>query len=393
MTHALTYLDYNATTPVKPDVAEAMTSALLQFGNPSSVHRHGRLARRLVEDAREDVALLLGARPREIVFTSGGTEANNLALGLAKREGPLSRVMVSSLEHASVLETAQALTTELKIIPATPEGVINLDLLRKLLDESREAEGKTLVSIMLVNNETGVIQPVREACALAHDAGALFHCDAIQAVGKMEFSFSDLDVDLMSISAHKFGGPMGAGALIVRESLNLPPFIRGGSQEEKRRGGTQNVPGIVGLGHAAALARRDFMHLREIGLWRDHLEEKVSTMAQDVVFFGKRAPRIPTTSCFALPGLSAEMQVIALDLAGVSVSAGAACSSGKVTPSHVLGAMGASAEEAVSAIRISMGWKSTEQDVSRLLNAWRETCVVKRPVCDAKRTLGSGLSG
>lgn len=378
MTNVTTYLDYNATNPVKPEIAEAMAAALLQVGNPSSVHRHGRLARRLLDDAREDVALLLGAAPREIVFTSGGTEANNLALSLAMSGGPVTRLLVSSIEHASVLDVARSHPVECVLIPCTKEGIVDLDALRSLLSEPSPNGGRTLVCVMLVNNETGIVQPVREACEMAHEAGALFHCDAVQAVGKMEFSWSDLDVDMMSVSAHKFGGPTGVGALVVKDALTLTPSIRGGGQEEGRRGGTQNVPGIVGFGRAAALARRDMMVLREIGLWRDGLEEEVAEIAPDAVFFGRDAPRIPTTTCFALPGLSAETQVIALDLAGVSVSAGAACSSGKVTASHVLTAMGASAEEAASAIRISFGWASGEQDVDRFLAAWRGAYVTQR---------------
>ena len=372
MTHAQTYLDYNATTPVKPDVMQAMVSALQQVGNPSSVHRHGRLARRLLDDAREDVALLLGASPREVVFTSGGTEANNLALSLALSGGAVTRLLVSSIEHASVIELAGALPVELTLIPCTKEGVIDLDALRVLLKEPVQQSGQTLVSVMMVNNETGIVQPVHEACDLAHEAGALFHCDAVQAVGKMEFSWNDLGFDMMSVSAHKFGGPMGVGALVKKDICILPALIRGGGQEENRRGGTQNIPGIVGFGHAASLARRDMMMLREIGLWRDLLEEKVAESAPDAIFFGRKAPRIPTTTCFALPGLDAEKQVIALDLAGVSVSAGSACSSGKVTSSHVVSAMGASAEEAAGAIRISFGWASEEQDVGRFLSAWNE---------------------
>lgn len=355
------YLDYNATAPVRPEAAAAVAAALEIGGNPSSVHAAGRAARRLVEDAREQIAALIGAHAPDIVFTSGGSEANALALG---GTGAV-RVLVSAIEHDSVLRNAATGSC----IPADRSGVVDLAALERWLGES--GGEATLVSVMLANNETGVIQPVAEAAAIAHRHGALIHCDAVQAVGKIAVDFAALGVDMMTISAHKLGGPQGVGALVLRAGLTITPLIKGGGQERGRRAGTENVPGIAGFAAAAVAARADLERGEpaRIARLRDRLEAALPPQA---VVHGAAAARLPNTSCIGLPGMSAETQVMALDLAGVAVSSGAACSSGKVRASHVLGAMGLGPADAGSAIRVSLGWASIEDDVERFLAAWRD---------------------
>jgi len=353
------YLDWNATAPLRAEVAAAMADALARTGNPSSVHRWGRAARQAIERARAQVAALVGAAPAEVIFTSGGTEANHLAL-LGMRE---RRVLISAIEHDSVREAAPEAT----LIPVTPAGVVDLAALEALLDaEPRLA----LISIMLANNETGAIQPVAEAAAIARARGALVHCDAVQGAGKIPVDFRALSVDLLSISAHKLGGAQGAGALVAREGVVLTALQRGGGQERGRRAGTENGPGIVGLGVAAELAGREVLPNAAIAKLRDQAEATLTAVAPDAPVFAKESPRLPNTLSIGMPGVPASTQVMALDLAGVMVSAGAACSSGKVRRSHVLSAMGASAEEAESAIRVSLGWSTTPAEVERLVDAW-----------------------
>ena len=355
------YLDYNATAPLRPEALAAMTAALTEPGNASSVHGPGRRARRLVEEARAKVAALAGADPAWVIFTSGGTEANNHALtGL-----PAAHVMVSAGEHDSVLQAAPAAER----LPLTAEGVVDLAALAAAL--ARAPKG-ALVSVMLANNETGVIQPLAEVTALARQAGAWVHCDAVQAAGKIPLDMAALGVDLLSLSAHKLGGPRGVGALLANPDLPLKPLLRGGGQERRRRAGTENLPGIAGFGAAAEAARSGLAEVQELAELRDRFEREIKVLAPEAKVFGAGAPRLPNTSCVALAGLSAETQIMALDLAGVAVSAGSACSSGKVQPSHVLSAMGAGAEEAGAAIRVSLGWASEAGDIDRLLAAWGE---------------------
>ena len=352
------YLDHNATSSLRPEAAAAMQAAMAITGNGSSVHRHGRVARRQIEDSREQVALLVGAEPGEVVFTGSGTEANALALhGCTGR-----RQLVSAIEHASVLQNAPGAER----LPVDETGVVCLNTLETMLGASAEP---ALVSVMLANNETGVIQPVEEIARIAHHHGALVHCDAVQAPGRIEVDAQRLGADLMSLSAHKIGGPAGVGALIVRTPEALAPLVRGGGQERGRRAGTENRIGIAGFGAAAAVAAdRDGMQ-RIAGL-RDALERRLRRTAPAIVIAGARAPRLPNTSCIAMPGVTGETQVIAFDLAGVSVSSGAACSSGKVSPSHVLAAMGFGEEIALSAIRVSLGWTTTGADVERFCEVW-----------------------
>ena len=358
------YLDYNATAPIKPAVVEAVTEALRATGNPSSVHGFGRAVRKRIEDAREQVAALVDCAPAELVFTAGGTEANNQALQGAGRRV----IIVSAIEHPAVLRTAEACAAERVVLPVDGDGVLAM----AALDEALAAHGpEALVSVMLANNETGVIQPVAEIAARARGAGALVHCDAVQAPGRIPLSFAALGVDMMSLSAHKFAGPKGIGALVARAGAAPAPLIHGGGQERGRRGGTENAAGIVGFGIAAVLARDDLGRAGEIAALRDRLEARLREIEPAVRVFGAAAERLPNTSCVTMPGVQSETQVIGLDLAGAAVSAGSACSSGKVEPSHVLRALGASDEISGCAIRVSLGWATTAREIDRFLSAWR----------------------
>ncbi len=352
---ACAYLDHNATSPIRPSVLDAMVEALSEGGNPSSVHRVGRRARARVDAARRQVAALVGALPAEIAFTSGGTEANNMALRGAGR----NRVLVSAIEHESILRAVP----EAEVIPVDGRGLVDLAALERLLAKPEPA----LVSVMFANNETGVIQPVAEVVRLARAAGAMVHCDAVQGAGKARVDLRDLGVDYLSLSAHKLGGPTGVGALAVRAGAAFVSDRNGGGQESNRRAGTENVAGIVGFG-AAAEAARDGL---DAAILRDRLEVALLAIAPGAKVHGAAAPRLVNTTCISMPGVKAETQVMALDLAGVCVSAGAACSSGKVTRSAVLSAMGVNPAEAEAAIRISCGWNTASEDIDRLIAAWK----------------------
>jgi cysteine desulfurase len=353
-----TYLDWNANAPMRPEVAGAVSAALRLCGNPSSVHGFGRRARQAVNRAREAVAALVNAAPEDVVFTSGGTEANSLAL----RAFSDRRVIVSAIEHESVLAAAR----EAARLPVSRDGVVDLGALeRGLVSDPRPA----LVSVMVANNETGAIQPVAEAARIAHQHGALFHCDGVQGPGQIPVDFRAIGADLLTISAHKIGGPMGVGALIVRDGLPLLPLIKGGGQERMRRGGTENFLGIVGFGAAALLAAETEARQNMTRL-RDEAERRLCDIAPDATVFAHAVPRLPNTLCVAMPRVAAATQLIALDLAGVMVSAGAACSSGKVARSHVLDAMGVPREAADCAIRISLGWSTSAAEIDHLVEAW-----------------------
>jgi cysteine desulfurase len=359
MARTETYLDWNATAPLRSEAATAMSAALARCGNPSSVHRWGRAARQTVEHARSAVAALLNAPPEGVVFVSGGTEANHLALLGTGRE----RTLVSAVEHDSVRLTVPGAER----IPVDRDGIFLLDALDDLLAaDPRPA----VVSIMLANNETGVMQPVGAVAALARAHGALFHCDAVQAAGKITLDIGGIGADLVTVSAHKLGGPPGIGALIVRDGLELIPLLRGGGQEGGRRAGTENLVGIAGFAAATIAAAAEIAVYDRVRVLRDALEIRVAEVAPEAVVLGAAAPRLPNTAAIAMPGISAETQVIALDLDGVMVSAGAACSSGKVGPSHVLEAMGVGPELAASTIRVSLGWSSSEADIDHFLRAW-----------------------
>jgi cysteine desulfurase len=353
------YLDWNATAPLRPEAVAAMSAVLARCGNPSSVHRWGRAARRTVERAREAVGALLGVDPSGVVFVSGGTEANHLALRGAGRE----RVLISAVEHDSVRRAVPEAGT----IPVDCDGIVVLDALDRLLaTDSRPA----LVSVMFANNETGVIQPVAEIAAIARRYGALFHCDAVQAAGKIALNADVIGADLVTLSAHKLGGPPGVGALVVTGGLELVPLLPGGGQERGRRAGTENLSGIAGFAAAAAAAAADIAAYDRVRALRDGLEAGIAATATDAAVLGAGAPRLPNTVAIAMPGVAAETQVVAFDLDGVMVSAGAACSSGKVGPSHVLAAMGIGPDLAGSTIRVSLGWGSTEADIDHFLRAW-----------------------
>src|SRR5437660_5459920 len=359
MTRRESYLDWNATAPLRPEAAAAVAAALGRCGNPSSVHRWGRAARQTVERAREAVAALIGGDPEAIVFVSGGTEANHLALLGTGRE----RILISAVEHNSVLQAVPAAER----IAVDTNGIVDLaDLDRRLAADPRPA----LVSVMLANNETGVIEPAAEIAAIAHRHGALFHCDAVQAAGKIPVDIGAIGADLLSLSAHKLGGPPGIGALIVRGATDLRPLIRGGGQERGRRAGSENLPGIAGFAEAATAAAERIADYHQVRQLRGKLEAAVAEIAPEAVVIGANVPRLPNTTALALPGVSAETQVIALDLDGVMVSAGAACSSGKVGPSHVLAAMGGGPEITGSTIRVSLGWTTTEAEIEHFLMAW-----------------------
>jgi len=366
------YLDWNATAPLRREAREAMTAAMDLRGNPSSVHAEGRQARKLVEDARVAVAGAVGALARNVIFTSGGTEANALALtpGLRRASGPpVERLAVSAIEHASVLAGGRFPTEAISTIGVTRSGLVDLDRLRVMLADLPPA----LVSIMLANNETGAVQPVAEAGEIVHSAGGLLHVDAIQAFGKIPLDINALNADLLTLSAHKIGGPKAAGALVLAEGLLGPePLLRGGGQERGHRAGTENVAGIAGFGAAvsAALGAVDRDAIRLEGL-RNHLENGLR-QTPDMIVFSDDVTRLPNTTLFTVPGLKAETAVIGFDLAGIAVSSGSACSSGKVQPSHVLQAMGYGPKLAQGAVRLSLGWSTSEADIDRCLEAWRK---------------------
>jgi cysteine desulfurase len=366
------YLDWNATTPLRPEARAAMAAAWDFCGNPSSVHAEGRQARRLVEEARAAIADAVGALPRNVVFTSGGTEANALALTPGLRLGsglPVERLLVSAIEHASVLAGGRFPPEAIGTIGVTSAGLLDLDRLRAKLEGGPPA----LVSVMLANNETGAVQPVAEAAEIVHAAGGLLHVDAIQALGKISFDIKALNADLVTVSGHKIGGPKGVGAVALAEGVRgLEPWLRGGGQELGHRAGTENVAGIAGFGAAAkaAMAARESDAIRLESL-RNRLERGLRETTGAIVFSGD-VPRLPNTTLFTVPGLKAETAVIGFDLEGIAVSSGSACSSGKVQPSHVLKAMGFGPEIAEGAVRLSLGWSTSAADIDRCLKAWRK---------------------
>jgi len=376
------YLDYNATTPVAPEVLEAMLPFLRdRFGNASSVHWEGQVAKQAVDDAREAVAAFLGVEPREIVFTSGGTEADNLAVqGIARQYAWRGRhVLVSAIEHPAVLEAAKALRHEgfdVETIPVTADGVVDLDRFQEMLRPDT-----ILVSVMAANNETGVIQPVEAIGAVCREREIYFHVDAVQAVGKIPVEPRRWGCDLLSLSAHKIYGPKGVGALYVRQGVDLTPILYGGFQERGRRSGTENVPGIVGLGAACRyIAERWMAEAERLAELRDRWEAELRREWPDVWVHGQKAPRVPNTSMFSLPGTDGEALLIRLDLEGVAVSTGSACSSGRLEPSHVLQAMGVPPEVVRGSIRVSLGRDTTWDDLATLLGVLREVVGAVRGV-------------
>jgi cysteine desulfurase len=357
------YLDHNASSPLRPEAREAMLAAMDAGGNPSAVHAKGRAARARIETAREQVARLCDVASGQVIFTSGGTEANWLALngavaGAIEADARITRLFISAIEHPSVRANAAALAERmaglrLETLPVTQDGVLDLDALRVAL---REGKGRALVAVMAANNETGVIQPLEEIRALTKEAGALLHADAVQAAGKMALG----EADYVSLSAHKLGGPQGIGALILGPGVPFAAQVLGGGQEKRRRAGTENVAAIAGFGAAAAADFRG--EAARIKALRDAFEKELRNMAPDAVVFGEGAPRLFNTSNFAVPGVSAETALMALDLEGIMVSSGAACSSGKVARSAVHEAMGVDEVLAKGALRMSFGWSSKDGD-------------------------------
>ena len=356
------YLDYNATAPLRPEAREALLRALESPANPSSVHAAGRAARDVVERARSEVAALVGVPAGSVTFVSGGTEANALAIESAKAAG-VQRIIVSAVEHDAVTETAKASGLPIEMLPVDAEGVVDLEWLAQALEKA----GKALVCLMLANNETGVIQPVAEASKLVRAVEGLLHVDAVQAAGKIAVDFSALGADTMALSAHKLGGAQGVGALVAGTRATVVRRQHGGGQERGRRAGTENVAGIAAFGAAAKAAREGLASMAEQAHWRDALAERLK--AEGAVVLGEGVARLPQTLCFAGEGFGSEVQVMNMDLAGVMVSAGSACSSGKVKASRVVEAMGRS-DLAPFALRVSGGWASTEDDWIKCGDAW-----------------------
>lgn len=377
----MVYLDHNANSPLRLCVRRAMEDALGASGNASSIHTSGRAMRARVEIAREQVARLVDASAASVIFTSGGTEANALALrgavaGAAEAQDRITRLFVSAIEHDSVRANATALAEsvpglKLSEIPVTRDGTIDLGALRLAL---MQGKGRVLVSVMAANNETGVVQDIERITKLMKAEGgedALLHVDAIQAVGRIGLSFRNSGADFMTLSAHKLGGPQGAGGLIVKDGAPFAPLIAGGGQESGRRAGTENVAAIAGFGAVAEEAKEFGTPMIRIRALRDRFETELRNLAPEAVFFGANAERLPNTSNFAIPGLTAETALIALDLDGVAVSSGAACSSGKVKVSHVLNAMGVDENLARGGLRVSFGWNSREDDVDAAIVSLR----------------------
>jgi cysteine desulfurase len=366
-----TYLDYNATAPLRREAREAALAAMETTGNPSSVHAEGRAARRIVEDARNEVAQLAGVASRFVTFVSGGTEGANAALnphfGAGPGAPPLDRLIVSAGEHACVLAGHRFPAAE--VAPLGPDGRIDLDW----LEAACRRPGRVLLALQGANNETGVIQPVAEAAALVHAAGGFVFCDAVQMAGRVDCRLAALSADALMLSAHKIGGMKGAGALVTaRAAMSLgAPLVRGGGQERGHRGGTETVAAIAGFGAASrACLAETASEAARLATLRDRLADAVRSVAPDAAIFSEAAPRLPNTVCFSVPGVEAGTLMIGLDLAGVAVSSGSACSSGKVAPSHVLAAMGVKPDLARGAIRLSLGWASGEADVERFAEAF-----------------------
>ncbi|MFK8251632.1 cysteine desulfurase family protein [Ancylobacter terrae] len=371
------YFDHNATAPIRPEARAALVAALAEAGNASAVHSDGRRSRRTVEEARKDVAALVGADPRGVVFTSCGTEADALALvpDFTRGGEPIhcDVLLTSAVEHAAVLRGHRFPADRVEVLPVDARGRLDLARLDEALARHAGEGRRALVSLMLANNETGVIQPLAEAARRAHAQGALVHSDAVQAAGRIPIDITALGIDMISVSAHKLGGAPGSGALIMADPDLFPhALLGGGGQERGRRAGSENVPGIAAFGAAARVAKNHVeSEVLRIGALRDRLEGALRCEFPELVLLVGDVERLPNTSCLALKGVPAETLVIALDLAGLSVSAGAACSSGKVAPSHVLAAMGVPERIARSAARMSLGWSSTEEDIEHALAVFR----------------------
>jgi cysteine desulfurase len=353
------YLDYNASAPPRACVLEALRNWPAQAANPSSTHAAGRTARERMDTARGQVAALVGATPEQVIFNSGATEGNNTVLSAFAGQ----RIWVSAIEHPSILEAAPDAVR----LPVTPGGTLDLEALDRLMET---VPPPALISVMAVNNETGVIQPLEEVVRRARRCNAAVHVDAVQAAGRIPLDIGALGADILTLSSHKIGGLPGTGALVLGACAPPPVLLRGGGQERRARAGTENIPGIVAFGLVAREAREDMDRVRTIATLRDDLESRIKTLASQALFFGQDAPRVGNTSLFALPGLSSRTAVMHMDLCGVAVSAGAACSSGVVKSGAVLRAMGVPEDVASNALRVSMGWGTTGEEVDRFLTAF-----------------------
>ncbi len=365
------YLDYNATAPLRDEAREAMLAAYGAPGNPSSVHQAGRQARSKVEQARHTLARALGVATSDVIFTAGGTEANNLGLlGLAKAN-TCTDVLLSAIEHPCIQMAAQNTGLPIHTIDVTGDGALDLAALQGVLDRL-DSDSRPLLALMMANNETGVLQPVEEAAKRLHKADGLVHVDAVQAFGKIPVSLASIGADSLAVSAHKIGGPMGVGALALTCGTQLSPRNLGGGQESGHRGGTENVPGIIGFAAAATAAIDDLDHNADMLALRDHVQQRMLVLAPNAVVLGGHAPRLCNTLSIATPGFAADIQVMSMDLAGFAISSGSACSSGKVKSSAVMVAMGLSDALSFCAIRISLGQTTRRQDLDAFVDAWGE---------------------
>ncbi|HFB2047804.1 MAG: cysteine desulfurase [Hyphomicrobiaceae bacterium] len=359
------YLDYNASAPLRNEARAAMMSTLDIIGNPSSVHTFGRKARCIIEEARESVATLVGVKPANVFFTSGATEANNWFF-----RGGWETALVSSIEHDSVLEPIKRSRINIKHILTSSAGVAQVEELSEMLLSRNGCNLPMCASLQMANNETGAIQPVAKLASFCRYYGIAMHSDAAQAAGRVKIKLDELGVDTLSLSSHKIGGPSGVGALVIRDGFDLPALMLGGGQEHRKRSGTENVIGIAGFGAAANSAVRDLKEVSRFRLMRDRIEHNIKSITPEAVIIASDADRLVNTSCISLPGKSAETLLIKLDLKGFAVSSGAACSSGKVNSSHVLSAMGLTSDIIRGAIRISVGWNSSEAEISSLAEVW-----------------------
>ena len=382
------YLDWNATAPLRPQARAAIAAALHVTATPSSVHAEGRAARALVEKARGEVASLVGAEAKNVTFTSGATETNVLALTPAitvgGRKVERDRLFISSIEHASVLGGGRFAAAQVEQLPVTGEGVVDLAALKGAIAGAT----RPLVSVMQANNETGVIQPIRAIADIVHAADGVLHVDAVQCAGRIDCDIEALGADLLTVSSHKLGGPQGAGALVRRGDIHIAePLLKGGGQERGQRAGTENVAAIAGFGAAcvAAQTARKADAIRMAAL-RDRLEAGILALIPDAVVFGSATARLPNTTLFGVAGMKAETAIIAFDLNGIAVSSGSACSSGKVQLSHVLTAMGIAPSLARGAIRVSLGWETTEGEVEKFLAAWK---MLAKPLLKERRELAA----
>ena len=374
------YLDHNATSPLRPEARAAMLDALDHAANPSSVHREGRAAHALIETARDQVARLAGAQSRDVIFTSGGTEASILALTPALEVGgdrrPFTQCLMSAVEHVCVLEGARFERNAVERIPVLPNGLVDQAWLSERLAAISAAGGRALVAVQAANNETGILQPIAAIAAIVHAHGGILHCDAVQVAGKMPIDQVTAGADMLALSAHKIGGPQGVGALVLRSGGIVigDRMLRGGGQERGARSGTENVAGIAGFGAAASAVLKDLEdEAHRLGALRDAFENAIRDLAPDTVIFGADVARLPNTVAFSVPGLTAETALMNFDLAGIALSSGSACSSGKVKRSHVLEAMGIAADMAKGVLRLSAGWTSSEADVIRFREVFERT--------------------